>query len=614
MSKQTFSEKTKEIIENKIYALEKLDLNELLKEDENFEFILSLAYMTLSKEKIIKKDIKNQDRLGRLTKLVEQKEIDKVFDKNFSNNTPNIINTIENDNTWILDNIRDSIMHGSFDIDEANKLILIDNIEHDRNLKTQIPFKWFIEYAKNNILKQRISNEYTVYGFYRNKYKAKKKRMKTAFELKNNILYFFKISGITFNTNEIENRIRELYKELSQNEYEEEQLNKYSKNIEKYKNTYHKKYLLSFCVTSMKIKETIEKEYPGITIKVGIKDRNETIKKLIKKCPEYYINYDLMIDEFERKISRKGINLLTHLENIITKKEKYKNKDLSNIELNEKFNIINELVMKKPKEEKFDIKQLYYSNENILKSLLINIYGITTLVTNQETLYNQYFLNKTPEEYNIYAIDKNTYKEDANKKRILEINILEKEIMISKIQEQKNNCKDENIKTKLKNKLNNLEQEKSKLKEQLNKISQEMDYRIVVKGNEKEIIKKQKLENAINTLYEGFNKTKNKDNKLKIKKQINKLMLIYIEETSKYTYEKTKTMKDTLTTIRNCFSHIGRITIGEEKFDQTLHSYRIMYLTDYDNNNETSGIVICKYEDMINILKTPYEKTLKKTQ
>lgn len=612
MSKQTFSEKTKEIIENKIYALEKLDLNELLKEDENFEFILSLAYMTLSKEKIIKKDIKNQDRLGRLTKLVEQKEIDKVFDKNFSNNTPNIINTIENDNTWILDNIRDSIMHGSFDIDEANKLILIDNIEHDRNLKTQIPFKWFIEYAKNNILKQRISNEYTVYGFYRNKDKAKKKRMKTEYELKNNIPYFFKISGITFNTNEIENRIRELYKNLSQNEYEEEQLNKYSKNIEKYKNIYHKKYLLSFCATSMKIKETIEKEYPGITIKVGIKDRNETIKKLIKKCPEYYINYDLMIDEFERKISRKGINLLTYLEKIITKK--YNNKDLSNIELNEKFNIINDLVCRK-QEEKFDIKQLYYANENILKSLLINIYGITTLVTNQETLYNQYFLNKTPEEYNIYAIDKNTYKEDANKKRILEINILEKEIMISKIQEQKNNCKDENIKTKLKNKINTLEQEKSKLKEQLKKISQEMDYRIVVKGNEKEIIKKQKLENAIKSLYEGFNKT-NKENKLKIKKQINKLMLIYIEETSKYTYEKTKTMKDTLTTIRNCFSHIGRITIGEEKFDQTLHSYRIMYLTDYDNNNETSGIVICKYEDMINILKTPYEtqKTLKKTQ
>lgn len=598
MSKQTFSEKTKEIIEQKINALESLDLEQLLKKDEEFEFILSLAYMTLSKEKIIKKDIKNQDRLGRLTKLVEQKEIDKVFDNNYISETPNIINTIENSNLWILDNIRDSIMHGSFEIDEENKLILIDNQEHNRNLKTEIPFTWFIEYAKNDILKKKISNEYTVNGFYRNKNKSKKRRIKTEFEIKNNIPYYVKISGITFNINEMENRIRELYKEYSKNEYEETNLD----NLEKYKTLYHKNYLMSFHSSSLKVKETLEKEYPGIIVKIGIKDRTET-KNIIKGCPEYYINYDLMIDEFERKLSKKGISLLTYLENIITKEYN----DLSNLQLKEKLNIINELVNNEKQENKLDIKQLYESSEKILKSLLINVYGITTLVTNQETLYNPCFLNQTPEEYSIYAIDKNTYIEDANKKRVLEIKILELEIIIKKLKEQKNNCKDKTIQQKLENKIKIKEQEQNTLTQELYKLAQEMDYRIVLKATKDDYIKKAQLEQDINILYKEFKIKKD----LETKKKLNQLMIQYIEETSKYTFEKTKTMKETLTTIRNCFSHIGRITIGNEH-QKNLKLYRTMYLTDYDNNNEISGIIICKYEDMINILKTPYEKNTKK--
>lgn len=53
MSKIDFSKKIVPIIEHKINALENLDYSEFLKKDEYFELALCLAYLTLSKEKII---------------------------------------------------------------------------------------------------------------------------------------------------------------------------------------------------------------------------------------------------------------------------------------------------------------------------------------------------------------------------------------------------------------------------------------------------------------------------------------------------------------------------------------------------------------------------------
>ena len=608
MSKQTFSERINKTMKTKIEAVEHINLDELLKKDEEFEFILSLAYLTLSKEKIIKKDIKNNNRLGRLTKIVDQKEIDKVFDSNFSKEIPNIISTLETNKMWILDNIRDSIMHGSFEIDEENKLVLIDNQGHDRNLKTEIPFSWFIEYAKNDILKKRNVDRHTVYGFYYNKNKLNKKQWETQKELKNNIAYFFKVSGITFNINEIENRIKELYKEYSNEQYDETLSVNYKQEIEKYKKIYNEKYLLSFYLSSEKVKKKIEEEYPNIQVNFGIKKKNEIINKLTKKCPKHYINYEFMIEEFNKKISKKGINLLNYLENIITKKESYENTDFSKLNLNEKLNIINDVVCSESKQEKIDIKQLYYQNENILKSLLINIYGIATLVTNQQNIYNTHYINEKPEDYNIFAADKNTYKDLMEIKRKLGISILECDIKITQIEEQYNNCKDNNKKQLLEQKLKELNKLKNTSKEKNFEITQELDYRIVSKGTKKEIEKMNKLLKGIEKLYNHFYKTTSKDNRIKIKKAINKLAQTYIEETSKYTFGRCRTMNEAITIIRNCFSHIGRITLGEEKMDRYLRIHRYIYLTDYDNDNEISGILQCEYEDLLKIINTPYEK------
>ena len=616
MSKQTFSEKINEVMKRKINALEHADLNELFKKDEEFEFILSLAYMTLSKEKIIKKDEDNKDRLGRLTQLVEQKEIDNVFDPNIISKTPNVISTLENNNTWILDNIRDSIMHGTFDIDEENKLILTDNNQHDRDLKTEIPFSWFIEYAKNDILNKKISNEYTVKAFYNKNYKKDSKNNETIKEIRNNILYNIKVSGITFNINEMENRIKELYKKYSKDEYDNSLLEKYKEKLNKFSG-YNKKYLLSFYLSSKKVKATLEKEYPGIEVKVTISNKNEKlINKIIKNCPARYINYDFMIEDFNKIISKKGINLLNYLEKFITEKDKYANTDFSDLEYIEKSKIINELIRKKKLNEKLDIKQLCEQNIKVLKSLFLNIYGIATLVINQENIYNGYFLDKTPEEYNISAMDKQTYKDLADLKRKLEIEILEKRIILPQIESQYNNCKKKGKTEKqemLKDKLDNIENEINDLKDKLRETAQELDYRRVIKGTEKDIAKMQNLEYSIGQLYEAFDKVTSKDDKTRIKKKINDLMIKYIDITSKFTYGRCKTMNDALTIIRNCFSHIGRTTIGNEKIDRHLNRHRYIHLTDYDNDNEMSGMVECEYDDILKVLNSPYEEEKQKT-
>ena len=613
MSKQTFSEKMNELMKTKIEAVEKLDLDELFKEDEDFDFLLSLAYMTLSKEKIIKKYKENPDRLGRLRNLVEKKEINKVFNENELNEVPKVIDTLEEDNTWILDNIRDSIMHSSFEIDEENKLMLTNNTDDDRTLQTEIPFSWFNEYAKNDILSKKVANGYTVYGFYRNKYKAHKKNRETEYELKNNIPYFFNVSGTTFNTAEIENRIRELYKEYSQNDYDYSDAEKYNNKIKKYKYIYHRNYLLSFYFSSKKVKETIEKEYPGIQIKIGIMDRDKVANKMIKKFQRHYINYDFMMDEFDKVISRKGINLLNCLENIITKREKYKGKDFSTLSYDEKHNIINELVSNEQKDEKMDIRALYYTNKKILESLFLNTYGMTTLVINKDVLYNVHFLDERPEDYEMNVIDKKTYHELAESKRLLEVRLLESEIQIPKIEKQYNGCTDQDRKTELGKKLEALKKEKKVTLEKLREVAQELDYRRVIKGTEDDLKNMQDMEDRIAVLYSNFKNAMTDNEKFQLKKQLKTELFNYVEETSKFTYGRVRTMNDALTIIRNCFSHIGRITIGNEKIGKYLKTYKYIHMTDYDEKNNKSAFLECKYDNLLKVLNAPYEEQKQKT-
>ena len=187
MSKETFSSKICDAMDKKVAATEYFDLKTILENDENFEIAICLTYMTLSKEKIIEKDIKNNDRIGRLTQMVDTTEIDKVFQPGFAPQMPKIISSRENNNLWILDNIRDSIMHGAFDIDEKRKVFIINNNQFNRELSAEVPFSWFVSYAKNDILSKKLADIYTIKNYYYNKGKTNSKSFETSKELYNNI-------------------------------------------------------------------------------------------------------------------------------------------------------------------------------------------------------------------------------------------------------------------------------------------------------------------------------------------------------------------------------------------------------------------------------------------
>ena len=215
MSKKSFSQEIDKLMYRKTKSLELGYYNDFFKKDEYFELVLCLAYMTLSKEKIIKKDMRDNRRLERLTRMVSTQDIDLLFDSSFCLEVPKIIASEESDKTWILDNIRDSIMHGMFEIDEERKCFIIDNDYFDRTLKAEVPFSWFISYAKNDILSKKKLDKCTIKGFYYNIGKQHKRRFEPGMEAKSHILYIVNVEGSKVNVRDVERRVKELFEECS---------------------------------------------------------------------------------------------------------------------------------------------------------------------------------------------------------------------------------------------------------------------------------------------------------------------------------------------------------------------------------------------------------------
>ena len=606
MSKKTFSEKISESMYKKIKAIEYGNINAFLEKDENFEIALCLSYMTLSKEKIIEKDMKNNDRMSRLSQMVDTSEIDKVFKVGFAEEMPVIFYAKENNNLWILDNIRDSIMHGVFDVDENRKCFVIDNQQYDRELKAEIPFSWFIAYAKNDILSKKVLDNYTIRGFYYNKTKKNIKKLNTRKELMNNILYRVNISGNMFNVRDIENRIKELFSMYSEAEITADEIEKYRTRIDSEKIKYNEKYLVSFYIASEKVKDCIEKEFTGVNLDIFIDNRkNRFVNKTAKRLLPYYYNYDIMYNDFNRQVSSKGMSLLRYITNII------ESIDTNNLEnANQPFDIVNLLNILLNNEsikhtDYKDIRLIADYNLKTMRSICVNVYGLSTLVINHENLYNDSFFNQHPSLYGIHACQKSSYLEYAQKRKSLIMKILDTEISLFTKQQQFNNCPDNNIKTKIQIMINNLISKKSLYESELYKLSGLTQYERIIKPDEIDYKQKAKMENLIDKYFNHFYAAKSVTAKKKLKKVISGLLDNQIEEESKYTYGYCNNMKEVLTIIRNCFSHIGRVSIGKNRETET-----IIYLNDYDGNGKT-GEVICKYIDLIELLRAPYIPSVK---
>ena len=614
MSKESFSKTISETMYKKTKAIEYLDLKTLLEKDDNFEVALCIAYLSLSKEKIIEKDIKNNDRLSRLTKKVDTIEIDKVFKPGFAKEMPSIIFARENDNLWILDNIRDSIMHGACDIDEERKCFIINNTQYNRELSAEIPFSWFIAYAKNDILSKKKANHYTIKSFYYNKNKKNKKYLETRKELFNNILYRVNIYGNNFNIKEIENRIHELFTIYSEEEISDELLEKYKTKINNQKIKYNEKYLVSFYIAKQKVIEEIQKEFPNITIKIFIDDRkHKLVNKLEKRMPQYFTDYAFMINTFNNGLSPKGISLLRYMTNIIENIDEFKNiEELKedSIHWKKSTEILHKILtgesIKNIKNN--NITAILNQDLKILRSIYLNTYGLSTLVINHENLYNPHFLNKDPLEFGIRAKLKRPFLEFITKQKSLTMNRLELEITLFNKQEQFNKCSNEEAKKKIQATIDDITKKIEQIKRDSSNLADAIGFDIVENLDKIDYQKRQKLLYLIDTYFYHFDKANNVDAKKKIRKVIGQLIDAKIEEDSKYTYGHCSNMQDVLTIIRNSFSHIGRIYVGKNNGIETN-----IVLNDYDTNGEKSGEVICQYIDLIELLRNPYLVEEKKT-
>ncbi|MBE6154873.1 MAG: hypothetical protein E7163_04815 [Firmicutes bacterium] len=606
MSKETFSEKISESMYRKTKAIEYIYPNIFLEHDDNFEIALCLAYMTLSKEKIIDKDIKSKDRLARLTEHVDMSEINKLFTPGFAIEMPNIIFAKENNYLWILDNIRDSIMHGVFDIDEERKCFIINNTQFDRELSAEIPFSWFIAYAKNDILSKKTTDKYTIKGFYYNKNKSNKRNLETKKELVSNILYRVNITGTSFNNKKIKTRIIELFELYSKSDISNEDVEKYRSNIEKEIIKYNEKYLVSFYIAREEIKKVVEKEFPGVTIDIILDNRKyRFINKTLKRLPKNYTDYDLMYNSFNKEASPKGMMLLEYLTNII---EALDNKDIKELSINEGYNERIKLfnfILNGDNIDYNNIKNknmLLEQNLNILRSICLNVYGLATLVINHETLYNNHFLNEHPSKYNIKACIKRPFIEYVTKRKSLLLKILEIDLRLFEKNEQYSKCQNETGKQKIQSTINALNNVKLTYQNELANLQTITGYEPVLVGDVN-YEKKQELENIIRVYFNHFYNAQTIEVKKKIYKIINNLLTKQIEEESKYTFSQCSNMKDVLEIIRNSFSHIGRIRMKKNRGTNT-----IIKLNDYDNNNEKSGEVNCEYMDLIQVLNAPYNQ------
>lgn len=249
MSKEKYTTRVIKSMIGKIGYMENYCYNAFMGEDEYFELALCLTYLTMSKEKIIKKDKHNNDRMARLSKKVDQAEIDKVFAPGFASKMPKIIQATEYNNLWILDAIRDALMHCQFDIDDDNRVFKLNNTYYDRNLIAEIPYEWIIAYAKNDILKKRCMSKYTVNGFYYNPKLKDGKSFNTKNEIHHNIMYRATIvgdNGLEFNVKHVESRVRELFEKYAEEEVILDEYKNYKPRMYNHIKYFDPMYLTSF--------------------------------------------------------------------------------------------------------------------------------------------------------------------------------------------------------------------------------------------------------------------------------------------------------------------------------------------------------------------------------
>lgn len=616
MSKEVFSQSIYNTIYKRIKLLEHKDANYFFQYDEIFELVLCLAYMTLSKESIIDKEIKSQDRLGRLTKMVATTDIDAVFAPSFNPEMPIVTNALENDNLWILDNFRDSIMHAAFDIDMENKCIVINNTQPERTLQATIPFSWLVAYTKNDIFRKKVLDKYTVRGFFYNDFKRKHTNLNPQSEISSHILYEVVVTGDKFKVHQVEDRIKELFELYKTEKIDQETFDEYQTKLPRRRNQYNINYLTRFAVISDKVKAKLKEEFPDLEFKIFIKDKKRKLsRQLCRKMDQNYPGYEALIDSLNNLIAPSSKTELNYIANIIQNLSPLSDEELKRISEPKAMFLFNRLIEDKDitYTSYNDVRKRYQYNLEQARIICLTAFAISTLVINQDSIYNSFYDGQNTQQYRIKARTKKPLEENLDKERQYEIELLKTEITLAEKRDQLTKCKSASGQKALNGSISKLEKTKKDLDEKLEKIWNERNAhkeytRIAsVERTKRELeIVTVRLRERIDSFY----KTSDIQAKKRILATIKLIYKDYIEAECKDAYWIEEDMKVALNVIRNCFSHLERIYLGPDRKMNTT-----IILSDYDTKGKKSGEVITTYADLIYMLSLPLEHgpVLKKT-
>ena len=564
MSKKSFTNKLIFDMYNKLESIDDYLVEDYLDFDETLELALSLVYMTLSKEKLIDKEISNPDPLGRLTRNIPVSEIDSLFTGKYSSM---IINTAENDNTWILDAIRDSIIHNCFDIDEANKLVLINNNYGTRVLNAEIPYEWFKDYIKSDIVRKKTSNKYVYKNFYYNNYINKDKRVFLDYAIDKNILYNIYIEGADIPIKETDDYIRDL-------------MSKYS--VEEYNN-----YSESFNNARRKLIRELKAKYPNARIKINtIKKKDKLKRKAKKKCLYSYNNYDELYDDLRYLMNRDN-NLLNNICDMYSFVSDCNNLDLSSEEKRKR-------LLELTSYNKNTSYYQYLDERQRIHMLFLQLYGLVTIVLNESDLKNTYFpmaLNSRVDSYSKKALIE---YQDARRKIIN--NLMSSRSSYDSFKKSvkatggTNKVVIENYKKSIQN-YNSAYNEYSTF-------NWWPDYMISSSKDRNEIdLVRDILFNEYKDKLEAFYKASDKKARELAKKEVLKAIdkLSYYEKNNIFTRTNPN---ETMTVLRNCFAHNGRIQCSNSIPIRTSR----LWFTDYNDDGELTGIATCKYIELIDMI------------
>lgn len=461
----------------------------------------------------------------------------------------NILQGKENDSSWIIDNVRDSITHGHYYIDFTNNNIIIKNEHADRILECSMKFDLFL--GLNELITEERIGGYTekplttfpfIYTLF-DKDKPVICPCKNEQELRkelstNYIVSYTKISN--YSETDSDKKFKDLSKFYNFNTRLKEKI---------YRNLQGKNTITDYYVNS--ISSYIENNMEGCDVLIFSNNLTDEeinqVVNIINEDPKYY----------ERSLEDQGLILQEVIRSIVSGEKITLERGV--VDLVELY-IHSSLKPNLTDEKKlYELHNLIFGNVNSFKEnkKLANLFvlGINNFVSNKESIYDKYF-----DDYNEFDLSNFNYQDYSGYNRL-----------VSKLAVLNDDLKN------LNNGLSKAEYNKIKLENNLAKAPDS---------------KKNIISNNITNLEKLICELKNKINELII--QINDILtkMNYAKNDDNGNYIDNNN-KNFFTHLRNSLAH-NHIRYAN---DRVVYNRKII-LEDYDDNGNLSFKCECRYYDL----------------